>query len=90
MLSLPVALFAQQEKVKNQPYVDNKLFHLGFHVGLHAQDMILTHSGNPLLFSRLQCRRNWRHVFESLLQSAFYADYQFRGQEICVQRAGKW
>ena len=45
MLSLPVALFAQQEKVKNQPYVDNKLFHLGFHVGLHAQDMILTHSG---------------------------------------------
>lgn len=43
MLSLPVALFAQQEKVKNQPYVDNKLFHLGFHVGLHAQDMILTH-----------------------------------------------
>ena len=45
ILSLPVALFAQQEKVKNQPYVDNKLFHLGFHVGLHAQDMILTHSG---------------------------------------------
>ena len=45
MLSLPVALFAQQEKVKNKPYVDNKLFHLGFHVGLHAQDMILTHSG---------------------------------------------
>ncbi len=45
LLSLPFGLFAQQEKVKNQPYVDNKLFHLGFHVGLHAQDMILTHSG---------------------------------------------
>ncbi len=45
MLLFPLALLAQQEKVKNQPYVDNKLFHLGFHVGLHAQDMILTHSG---------------------------------------------
>ena len=45
MLSLSLGLFAQQEKVKNQPYVDNKLFHLGFHVGLHTQDMILTHSG---------------------------------------------
>ena len=24
---------------------DNKLFHLGFHVGIHAQDMLLTHTG---------------------------------------------
>ena len=38
-------MLAQQEKVKNQPYVDNKLFHLGFHVGIHAQDLLLTHSG---------------------------------------------
>lgn len=37
---------AQKEKVKNQPYADQKLFHLGFHVGLHAQDMILTNNGN--------------------------------------------
>ena len=36
---------AQQEKVKNQPYVDNKLFHLGFHVGIHSQDLILSHTG---------------------------------------------
>ncbi len=38
-------VLAQREKVKNQPYVDNKLFHLGFHVGIHTQDLILTHSG---------------------------------------------
>lgn len=38
-------IFGQQEKVKNQPYVDNKLFHLGFHVGLHSQDLILSHTG---------------------------------------------
>lgn len=36
---------AQQEKVKNLPYADNKLFHLGFFVGLHSQDLLLTHSG---------------------------------------------
>ncbi|MDH6342042.1 hypothetical protein M2480_000422 [Parabacteroides sp. PFB2-12] len=36
---------AQTERVKNQPYADMKLYHLGFHVGLHSQDMILTHSG---------------------------------------------
>lgn len=38
-------IFGQREKVKNQPYVDNKLFHLGFHVGLHSQDLILSHTG---------------------------------------------
>ena len=36
---------AQKEKVKNQPYADLKWFHLGFHVGLHAQDLILTNTG---------------------------------------------
>lgn len=36
---------AQSEKVKNQPYADLKLFHLGFHLGLHSQDLILSHSG---------------------------------------------
>lgn len=38
-------LMAQRERVKNQPYADLKWFHLGFHVGLHTQDLILTHSG---------------------------------------------
>ncbi|WP_099464943.1 MULTISPECIES: type IX secretion/gliding motility protein PorT/SprT [Parabacteroides] len=36
---------AQKERVKNQPYADLKWFHLGFHVGLHAQDLLLTNSG---------------------------------------------
>lgn len=45
-LSLGVmTLLAQKEKVKNQPYADQKWFHLGFHVGLHAQDLILTNNG---------------------------------------------
>jgi hypothetical protein len=42
---LPICLFAQKEQPKNQPYADFKMFHLGFHVGIHAQDMILTNSG---------------------------------------------
>lgn len=36
---------AQKERVKNQPYADLKLYHLGFHVGIHAQDLILTNTG---------------------------------------------
>ena len=37
--------FAQKRKIQNQPYADHKLYHLGFHVGLHTQDLILTNSG---------------------------------------------
>lgn len=36
---------AQVERVKNQPYADAKLYHFGFHVGIHMQDMILTNTG---------------------------------------------
>lgn len=36
---------AQTERVKNQPYADQKWFHLGFHIGLHAQDLLLTNTG---------------------------------------------
>ena len=32
-------------KPKNQPFADQKLYHLGFMVGINAQDMILNHSG---------------------------------------------
>ncbi len=39
------SVVAQVERVKNQPYADLKWLHLGFHVGLHSQDMLLTHSG---------------------------------------------
>lgn len=38
---------AQERKPQNQPYVDLKRYHLGFHVGFHAQDLILTNAGLP-------------------------------------------
>jgi hypothetical protein len=38
---------AQKETVMNQPYVDMRMFHLGFHIGLHTQDLLLTHTGMP-------------------------------------------
>ncbi|WP_455641130.1 type IX secretion/gliding motility protein PorT/SprT [Parabacteroides sp.] len=39
------SVMAQKEKVKNQPYADLKWLHLGFHIGLHAQDLLLTNTG---------------------------------------------
>lgn len=36
---------AQKNKIMNRPYADQKIFHLGFFVGLNAQDLILSHSG---------------------------------------------
>ena len=36
---------AQHRKLQNLPYADRRLFHLGFTLGLHSQDLILTHSG---------------------------------------------
>ena len=38
-------LFAQRQKPRNQPYADMKRVHLGFHIGLHTQDLILTNTG---------------------------------------------
>ncbi len=38
-------LYAQRQRPKNQPYADMKRYHFGFHVGMHTQDLILTHSG---------------------------------------------
>ena len=46
MVSLAIGpAWAQKERVKNQPYADLKWLHLGFHVGVHAQDLLLTNSG---------------------------------------------
>ena len=39
------SLFAQKQKVKNQPYGDYKLYHFGITVGMNFQDMLLTNSG---------------------------------------------
>ena len=47
LLGFMVALssYGQKKKVQYQPYADHKLYHFGFHVGIHAQDLILTNSG---------------------------------------------
>lgn len=45
IISFPVNAQLYQ-KEKNQPFADQKLYHLGFFVGLHTQDMILTNSGH--------------------------------------------
>ena len=37
--------WAQKRKVQHQPYADHKMYHFGFHVGLHTQDLILTNNG---------------------------------------------
>lgn len=33
------------DKILNRPYADNKLWHLGFSVGTHVQDLGFTHNG---------------------------------------------
>jgi len=40
-----VFAMAQKERVRNQPYADFKMFHLGFHLGLHSQDLLMTNTG---------------------------------------------
>jgi hypothetical protein len=45
LLLLVGNLFAQTQKVKNQPYGDYKLYHFGITVGTNFQDMLLTNSG---------------------------------------------
>ncbi|WP_444964575.1 type IX secretion/gliding motility protein PorT/SprT [Porphyromonas loveana] len=39
------ALQAQTEKVQNRPYADFKRYHLGFHVGMHVQDLAINNNG---------------------------------------------
>ena len=42
---LPVTASGQQQKLQKRPYADQKLFHLGFTVGINMQDLILRQSG---------------------------------------------
>ncbi|MGI6048830.1 MAG: porin family protein [Petrimonas sp.] len=43
--ALSISAFGQRQKLQNQPYADQKIFHLGFMVGMHTQDLVLTQSG---------------------------------------------
>lgn len=51
LLTLSLLLLCSQEswsqhhKLQNQPYADQRSFHLGFTLGIHTQDLILTQSG---------------------------------------------
>ncbi len=36
---------AQYRKPQNQPYADQKLYHFGFNIGMHVQDMPLVNTG---------------------------------------------
>ncbi|MEA4919225.1 porin family protein [Proteiniphilum sp.] len=38
-------LYSQHHKLQHRPYADQRLFHLGFTLGMHTQDLILTQSG---------------------------------------------
>ncbi|MDO5523004.1 MAG: porin family protein [Bacteroidia bacterium] len=44
--ALSIQVFSQRQKLQNQPYADQRIFHLGFMLGMHTQDLILTHSGH--------------------------------------------
>ena len=52
-------LFAQTQKVKNQPYGDYKLYHFGITIGLNFQDMLLTNSGLPAINSETGKEETW-------------------------------
>lgn len=43
---IPISIVAQHNKLQNLPYVDYKIFHFGFMVGFHTQDLRLTQSGH--------------------------------------------
>lgn len=38
-------LSAQKDKVMNNPYVDHKVLHFGFSLGMHSQDLLFVHTG---------------------------------------------
>lgn len=44
-LLLCIAGFAQERKLQNRPYIDQRKFHYGFFVGFHMQDLELTNNG---------------------------------------------
>ena len=46
VLLFSIGLFGQTKKLQHRPHADQKIFHLGFFVGLHTQDLLLTQSGH--------------------------------------------
>lgn len=44
-LSLTLGIFAQERKVQNRPYIDERRLHYGFLFGVHMQDIELQNNG---------------------------------------------
>lgn len=45
MILNSLSLQSQHQRLQNLPYADHRNFHLGFTLGIHTQDLILTQSG---------------------------------------------
>lgn len=45
LIVLPGAIWAQERKVQNKPYIDYRRLHYGFFVGVHMQDLEFTNNG---------------------------------------------
>ena len=45
LVLLPTAAMAQQRRVQNRPFIDERRFHYGFFVGLHDQGMHFANNG---------------------------------------------
>lgn len=46
LVSLQAQAQSSRYKVKNRPFADQKLYHFGFTLGIHGQDLIMSHTGN--------------------------------------------
>ena len=45
------SLFAQERKIQNRPFLDDRVWHYGFLVGLNIQDLSLANNGLPYINS---------------------------------------
>lgn len=45
VFAIPASARRYNDKLMNRPYADNRAWHLGFSVGVHAQDANFTHNG---------------------------------------------
>lgn len=49
ILLVPCVSSAQERKIQNRPFLDDRVWHYGFLVGLHAQDLKIENNGLPYI-----------------------------------------
>lgn len=49
LLTIPAGMMAQERKLQNRPYIDDRIWHWGFMVGLNVQDLEISNSGIPAI-----------------------------------------